>query len=56
MGNVRATFETVPYAIAILCICLFVGLAFDMVPYFGSLFSFAGLVAFAFVVFGVTAK
>ncbi len=56
MGNLRAAFESVPYAIAVLCICLFVGMALDILPNFGSLFSFSGIIAFAFVVFGMTAK
>jgi len=56
MGNKRAAFETVPYAIAVLCICLFIGMSLDSLYAFGSLFSFSGLLAFAFVVFGLTAK
>ncbi len=56
MGNLRAAFESVPYAIAVLCICLLVGLVLDNIQAFGSLFSFCGLIAFAFVIFGMTAK
>jgi hypothetical protein len=56
MGNLRAAFETVPYAIAVMCICLFIGTALDIMPTFGTLFSFSGLIAFAFVMFGLTAK
>lgn len=56
MGNLKAAFESVPYALAVLCICLLVGLAFDIVPYFGSLFSFCGIIVFAFAIFGMTAK
>ena len=56
MGNMRAAFESVPYAIAVMCICLFIGLVLGMLPNFGTLFSFSGLIAFAMVVFGATAK
>ena len=56
MGNLRAAVESVPYAIAILSICLFIGMVFGITYQFGDLFSFSGLIAFAFVVFGLTAK
>jgi len=56
MGNKRAAFETVPYAIAVLCICLFVGMSLNIMTNFGTLFSFSGIVAFVFVIFGMTAK
>lgn len=56
MGNLRAAFESVPYAIAILLFCLFVGALFGITSQFGDLFSLGGLIAFAFVVFGLTAK
>ena len=56
MGNLRAAFDSVWYAIAILCFCFFIALAFGIWSQFGSLFSLGGLIAFAFVVFGMTAK
>jgi len=56
MGNLRAAFESVPYAIAILLFCLFVSILFGIADQFGGLFSWSGLIAFAFVIFGMTAK
>lgn len=56
MGNLRAALESVPYALAILVFCLFIGTVFGITSQFGDLFSWCGLLALAFVVFGLIAK
>lgn len=56
MGNLRAAFDSVSYAIAVLLFCLYIAIFLGVGHQFGNLFSLGGLIAFAFVVFGMTAK
>ncbi len=56
MGNLRAAFDSVSYAIAVLCFCLLLSIFFGIWHQFGRLFSLFGLIAVAFLVFGMTAK
>lgn len=56
MGNLKIAFESVHYAIGILIFFFVLSMLFGIGKQFGDLFSFSGIIAIAFTVFGARAK
>ena len=56
MGNLKAVFDSVLYAIAVLTILVFAAMIFGISDWFGMVFSFPGFVVVCFLIFTSIAK
>lgn len=56
MGNLKAAFDSITYAIALLAGTFFVAMAFGLFDILGPLFSVGGFITFFFIVFTSIAK
>ena len=56
MGNLKAVFDSVLYAIAALTLLSFVAMFFGIADWFGMVFSFPGFVVVCFLIFTSIAK
>ena len=56
MGNLKAVFDSLHYAIAALTLLAFAAMLFGIAVWFGMVFSFPGFVVGCFLIFTLIAK